>query len=499
MQKPETIDPPFRSGNGLSPKAPAFLWLIPAIFLALFPFAFINRTIHIDEAWIGEQAYTLQRDGIVTNNLFQDYPPLDGEIVIYHKLPVWFGAAFVRIFGWGLYPLRLISALAGAAMVLLLFLYLSSSHSRAAAITGAMLLLWIPQFWEAMRIFRPEILMTLFGFASFVLVKKALEKSAIFDSLTAGICAGLAGLAHPLGLVFAAAGFLSLLLEKKGRAALVFGLFSITTFIPYISGYFGAPELFLRQLTDNGILASKVSFTWSTPILNLLNEHKRVFRNGDVIGITVLFILTLLLNWRHRADAGKFYWRYLIIVFVLLAIAPFPKITRYYLPLLPFLSVFVALSIDHLLRRGDSFLPSVRVLIFGCLILFSVYGFYALGRAAFIDRHASRDLETNRLLADNMKRGSRIIARFDMVFDYIDDYIILSWWGCEQRLQGNFNPEAVEEYAAGLGVKYIVFTKNSLEQMSLDSEMLAARLSSFTPLLMLPERERYLFVKEGRD
>lgn len=467
--------------------------LLAIYFLITFPLAFRNRAIHIDEAWIGEQAYTLQRDGIVTNNLFADYPPLDGEIVIYHKLPVWLGGIFVKLFGWGLYPLRAISILAGFALLLVFFRALAQLYNWRVGIVGTLLLLWVPQFWEAMRIFRPEILLTLFGFASYLLARFAAEKNRLFPAALAGIAAGFAGLAHPLGMIFAAAGSLALIFHKKIIPGLILALLALLTFAPYISGFITDDELFLRQLADNGIMASKLQFSWWTPFLNLLNEHKRIFRNGDVIGISLLFLLAVATFRQVRKLPGRFYWQYLLIAFLLLAIAPFPKITRYYLPLIPFLVIGVSLTVESIISDSDTNSGLRRPIYLFCLALFIGYGFYALGRAASVDWHAPRELEASRMLAEKMTPGAVVIGRFDMVFDYIDEFRIYCWWGTEQRLSGNFHPETVEQYADSIGAHYLVITKYNLEQMNLNSQQVSARFRRFQPVLMLPERERYLF------
>ncbi len=467
--------------------------LLVLYFLIAFPLAFRNRAIHIDEAWIGEQAYTFQKDGTVTNNLFADYPPLDGAIVIYHKLPVWLGGLFIELFGWGLYPLRAISALAGLSLLLVLYFALSHSYGRRVGFIGVLLLLWVPQFWEAMRIFRPEILLTLFGFVSYLFARLAAEKNRLFPAALAGIAAGFAGLAHPLGMIFAAAGFLALLLQRKITSALLLAILALFTFAPYISGIVTDRELFLRQLADNGIMTSKLQFHWWTPFLNLLNEHKRIFRNGDVIGISLLFLLAVAIFRPMRNLPGRFYWQYLLIAFLLLAIAPFPKITRYYLPLIPFLVIGVSLTVASI-RGDDAAIAGLwRKVYFSCLALFIAYGFFALGKAASVDRHAPRELESSRILAEKMTPGAVVIGRFDLVFDYIDDYRIYCWWGTEQRLAGNFHPETVEHYADSMGAQYLVITKYNLEQMNLNSQALRERFRRYRPVLLLPERERYLY------
>ena len=97
---PDTETALYRTGPiSLDTWRTRLIWVLACLFLSLFPFAFINRGIYIDEAWIGEQVHSLIHQGIVTTSFFRDYPPLDQTVVIYHKLLVWLGSLAALLFG----------------------------------------------------------------------------------------------------------------------------------------------------------------------------------------------------------------------------------------------------------------------------------------------------------------------------------------------------------------------------------------------------------------
>ncbi len=473
-------------------------WTLPVLFILLFPLAFTNRGIYIDEAWIGQQVYSLLHKGVIITDLFRDYPPLDKTIVIYHKLIVWMGALTATIFGWGLYQLRLVSALSGIATLLMMYLFIKSIESRRAAAIACLILLWSPVFWEQMRIFRPEMLMTCLGFASFLILWEAYMKESIALTVLAGAFAGWSGLAHPIGLFFMISGAVALLFEREFKLALILALTSLFAFAPYLTGLLIDWRLFFSQLFDNGVMASKLSLEWWRPFLNLFNEHMRIFRGPDTFGITILLIISLFLTSRKEFKENRFFWTYLITLFILEGAAPFPKIIRYMLPVTPFFALAASRAISSLSFSGKGrshFINIVYIIWIGAYV---IYGGYALGAAAFGERTAVRERETNRMMAEKMKKTTLVMAPFDFVFDQVDNFTIQSWWGCEEAAGDTLTPQFVNRYAASRGVEYIILNDINLKKLKIGPDELGRSFRQYAPLYLLPKRNRYLLMKIHR-
>jgi 4-amino-4-deoxy-L-arabinose transferase-like glycosyltransferase len=426
------------------------------IFVIFFPLALFNRAIMIDEAWIGEQVKALLDHGTIVTNLFRDYPPLDQQIVIYHKLLVWLGVVSSAILGWGLYSLRLVSAAAGLLTLLICYFHLRAAESRRIAAIGAMLLICTPLFWEMMRIYRPEMLVTCFGFAGYVVLNHARERGNIWLLLAAGLLSGLSGSAHPAGMAFATAGFVALLFDGRLRDAFIFVTAALLGFAPYLSGFVTGNALAMRQIFHNDTMSAMVRYPWWSPIVNLFEEHKRIFRQPMVIGISVMFIFSLFFTGRSEFKQRKFFWIYLTTLFLCGAMLPFPKITRYMLPLVPFFAIACARIIDGIIAGTIRLHRAIRVIFVAWIAIFFFYNAYALTFAALIDKQAPLELQTHHTFAKSMVKGTLVMAPPKFIFPELDSFTILSYWGAHATAGPTRTRQFLEDYAAKLGVNYLI-------------------------------------------
>jgi 4-amino-4-deoxy-L-arabinose transferase-like glycosyltransferase len=473
-------------------------WALPALFVIFFPLAFANRSIYIDEAWIGQQVHSLINNGYIATSLFRDFPPLDKAILIYHKLTVWAGALSAVPLGWGLYQLRLVSAISGLTLIITLYFFIKSIESRRIAALSCLILLWSPVFWEQMRIFRPEMIMACLGLASFMILYEGYLRQSAALTVLAGAFAGWSGLAHPIGLFFMFSGAIALIVEKEIKLAVILCATACLAFVPYLTGLFIDWRLFYNQLFNNGVMAYKISFNWYSPLLNFLNEHKKIFRGPEIFGLSVLFILSLFYVTKRQYREHKFLWVYFGSFFVLGAIAPLTKASRYMLPLAPFFALIVARTINNFGFSGGGWRRIVDVVFVGWIGVFILYGAFALGYAALGDRTAPKEMDANRLMADKMRKSSVAMAPFDFVFNEIENFTIQSWCGCEKACENNMTPECVEQYAVAHGVDYIIAADPYFEKMKITEDEINRAFRLYTPLFLLPKRDRFLFVRKGK-
>jgi 4-amino-4-deoxy-L-arabinose transferase-like glycosyltransferase len=475
----------------------ALFWLLLALFVFAFPFALINREIYIDEAWIGEQAKALLEHGTIVTNLFRDHVPLNQQIVIYHKLLVWLGAASLAIFGWGLYPLRLVSALAGLIMLLAFYFHWRKAESQRLAAIGVMLLLWTPVCWEMMRVYRPEMLVTCLGLGSYIVLHQARAREKTWLFVASGLLSGLSGSTHPAGMAFAAAGFVALLFERRNLCAVIFLAAAVVGFFPYVSGFVTNNAEATQQIFHNDWLTRLVKVHWWTPFFNLLEEHKRVFRQPMVIGISVMFFLSLLLSRRDDFRRHRFFWLYLATLFVCGAMAPYPKYSRYMLPLVPFFVIVCARAIDRWLTERKHTSRSLQTVFAAWVAVFILYGGIALGRAALINRQAPEEISTNRAFAAQMVKGSLVIAPPKFIFPELDSFVIQAYWGAHIAAGDERTYHTLENYAAKMGVRYLYIGSEAILDWSLDMSDGGRRFELYHPLMAFPERESYLLVKDN--
>lgn len=466
-------------------------WLLSgltALFVLLYPFSLRNGSIETDEAWLGQQVQALANTGAVSSDLFRDVPPLDGPIVVYHKLLIWAGAGISWLGGFGIIQLRLISTCAGLLTALLLLFGRIDHDSRRIRWLAVAILLFTPLFDSYLRMFRPEMPMAALGFGSFLLLCRT-DKGTLPSSAGAGALAGLAGLTHAFGLAFVVAGIVFLLIMRRWRDTVCFAVAAVLVFSPYISGWFTDHELFQRQLFTNAFTDARLSLEWWQPINNLLHEHTRLFRKPEVIGLSVATLLALLLLTRQQWRRDRHFLIYTATLLALGGMAPLPKITRYMLPLTPFFALIVARA-WHDAARAEGYRRVVRHVLSGWLVLFFAYGIHTLGVAAF--GATTRQTDTNRALAAEIEPGAVVMAPFDFVFHGPSPLVVQSWWGCEKTAHELPTVPFVEQYALGVDVRYIILDSLRMEKLRLTPEQIPAAFRSYQPLLLLPDQQRFL-------
>lgn len=468
-------------------------WLFPislVLFAILYPFAFFHAPIQADDAWLGQQVNSLLAQGKVYSNLFKDLPPLDGEVVVYHKLLIWSGAFVCKFIGWGLFQLRVVNALCAILTLLLIYVFPLPGDSKVVRKGTITVLLFTPLFWNMQFIFRPEMLIMLLGIASFLTLMHARYRNSLLLCALSGALAGLAGLAHPLGLAFAAAAFLLLLVEGRFSGALIHLAVALLFFSPYVSGYFTDRELFMAQLLDNDMMLAKPFEQWWQPLLNLLDEHKRLFRKAEVIGLSTLFLLSLLrmsrLKWRQERPILL----YLAVLIVVISIPPFPKMTQYMPPLIPFFALIAARVLLCESKPSSAWhrrLSRVHYLWVG---LFVAYGAGAMFYASFVDRNSQ--LQTNELLASEIRDEAVVMAPVDFVFPADDRLTIISWCGATIAADSRKSPEFLDNYATSIGVDYIIASTETLNDWNLNGDSIGRDFKSYRLELALEDRDRYL-------
>lgn len=455
--------------------------------------AFWNRQIHNDEAWIGQQVWSLDQNGAVESELFRDCPPLDKEIVVYHKLLVWNGLGVSKVAGWGLYQLRSVAFLAGLLTLALLFWQLSQDHDRRLSWRVTAVLLLTPVFWLQMLEFRPESLLLLLGMLSYFTIEKAQQNPKLTGYALAGLLAGFAGLAHAFGFVFVIAGFVALIIGGKRTPAITLLIFGVIGFSPYVTGYFTNRELFIEQTINNPLMTTALSFDWWQPLVNLLTEHKRILRKPEVIGLTVWFLLSLPFVRGGVWRKNRFLFIYLIVTAVVLAASPLPKFTRYMIPLVPFMAIVIARVSMEITKPLTDWRRHAAMAFRIWSVLFMLYGGYALVYEAIPKQ--KNQIEVNTLLAEKMQQSSLVMTPFDFVFMQQGNFTIQSWWGVERAAGESKSISFLENYADSLGVEHLIVDPVIMSAWQLDENLLKSGFTKYRLQMSLPDARRYLLSK----
>ena len=134
--------------RGLSPRwVQAGLFVLASLALA----SLFRRSVYIDDAWLGERAWWLAREGAVRSELFRAVLDYGERMFVFHKLFALSGAAFIKLFGWSLYTLKSVSLVSFVVFLGLLWRYCRRFATPTLAMT--MVCGWwtahLPGSWRA--------------------------------------------------------------------------------------------------------------------------------------------------------------------------------------------------------------------------------------------------------------------------------------------------------------------------------------------------------------
>lgn len=339
-------------------------------FLLLACFAFIasmwHRYAYIDDCFFGEQAYWLAKDGIVRTKSIHAGLGWQERLFVYHKLNIWIGALIIKTFGWSVYYFKTFTLIIYISFFFLLkkYLLVDRKQSPDATFLLVSLLIFInPLTFIYGFTYRPEILVMVTGFVSFI----ALEKVRTNDSksllwiIIAGVSVGLAFLTHLNGIIFAVSGFLYLLVYRKYKLLIPFmlsgGIIMSLYFIDLLPS--GNMERFLAQMNNwpdqvSGNFQSKAN-VFIGVLIKLSTEHQRFFWSDKVFAFSILFILSIILSFRYLKDNHKPLLIYTAMLILLLNLLGSQIAERYLLYYFPMMALIIALSILSLLKQRQFF------------------------------------------------------------------------------------------------------------------------------------------------
>lgn len=435
--------------------SPAYILLLSLLLLAI---SIPGHPLHIDEAWIGEQAYFLARDGYVHSALFAEPDGGDAMLILYHRLFVLAGSFAVRIFGWDIWPLRLVTIISGLGLLAAMALYMRRERNRPAEETLLALLfvLLIPITFTHFKIYRPEIMMTLFGFLSYWSLERYEKTSHARYAAASGLLAGLAALTHLYGLMFPICAGIMLLRMRRWAGLGIFAGLAVVPFIPYLLDIAVHQDLFRREITSP-IAARKTSFTLATPFLNLLEEHKRLFRTIEIAPVVILFILSLVLNLkRHYRERRLFYEYTILLVLLLGAIAPDKLVTRYAIPLFPFFAMEIAHALRSIFPRGSTS-NFIRVPMFLIATIFLGYGLYFQTVTAFDTRE--NVVAMNERIGTALPDSARCLGPMNLIFNQIERCHIIGLYPAVKEHADNLTLADATAYARARNARYIVLNR----------------------------------------
>jgi len=421
------------------------------LYLGFFVYSLLGRVPDIDDAWIGEHAYWLAKDGYVHSELMRGIGLQEEQSVIHHKLFNLQGALLVKMFGFSTYTLKSLSFLYFLVFIILFYFYtvekkrLFKPEHYLFALT---LLIVSPYIFKYSFLYRPEIAMMTIGFAGYIMLEKYLEarNRKILYLFLAGFFFGITMATHLNGVIFVLAGLLLLIWNKKFSAASIYGLGAVLGFSPYFYDLTSLASLHLwyLQFFNNPSLDSLSQIPdWQKPVMNLFEEHIRYFHNPRIIVFSIFMIVSLLMGIGFLSRQHKNLFRFAILVALFTGIVAMHKSRQYLLLNFPYLVIMITLVLNHIeqnqpvTRRIFSRLKprQIQIIFLSLFLIFVLVSTFYNIRFAIDKFSPEENHEITQKYADGKTSEMNIIAPMTFIFNEINVYHRIQGELCYTELQ----------------------------------------------------------------
>ena len=461
------------------------------------------QRFHGDEAWLGEQAYFLNQDGVSRSELFHGFLHYEDQVLVAHKLFIALGAGCIGLLGWQLWSLRLLSLIGGGILIWLIFHHLRSDDERSLGIAwrvAVLFLLTTPLFFKFVNLYRPEVSLAACGFASYHLLVLYLDRRRSRYVVGSAILAGIAVLIHLNGLIYIGAGVVILFWSRRRHAAMIFASLALVIALLYFWDVIGHGELYRLQLFGDPALSAE-DFRWDTTVWRLINEHKRLFRKPEIIFTSVLFFGALIYYWRNSPPSQRCPAIYALSLVVGLGIVGQAKTTPYAIALLPSFALVVGQATVRWLERpatSPRWVLVVSVVLWGSFALHSLVSNMALATTGKQNIAAA-----NHRVAQSLIPGEAVLAPLDFVFNEIDHFRIrgleTAWLSLPPDRREAHTVYDIITYAESSGISAIILDEEYLDRMGLvdvgvgqvfGKYRVAARFTDIRGLILRMEDDR---------
>ncbi|GAB3898452.1 hypothetical protein GCM10028803_17900 [Larkinella knui] len=270
-------------------------------FLVTLTFlTYYHRNPTGDDAWFAEQAYWLQKIGIIRSNFFSGLLGWDNQILVSHKLFLLVGASFIKLFGYQLPVVQFVGFLSFCIFIgeVVFYLYRKEKAIYSWYLLALLILIFSNRLLIKMSFEnRPEIMLAALGFGSFLVLQN--EKPSLWKAMWAGLLAGLALLVHLNGVIYLLAGLGSLLYLRHYKPAITFAFAGGLTGLLYFMDVFLATDGFnvwYHQFRHDP--ATQNAFGLYSKLVVMLTYPRLFFYSPEEIALSLLLVFLL---WSQRS------------------------------------------------------------------------------------------------------------------------------------------------------------------------------------------------------
>ncbi|MGZ3775768.1 MAG: hypothetical protein ACXVCN_18780 [Bdellovibrio sp.] len=481
--KKQTLKDSIPIANFLSKWPIAGTQALFVISLAIFVWSLWHRTYHIDDVWLAEFSYWLDRVGYVKSEAIRGF--LNSEIrhYVYHKIFAIEGAWIIHFFGLQPYALKSLSLIYTAlSLPLLAVIYKKySSNGKYLFLLFAIFL----SFYHTVNLgftFRPELNLVFLFLLSFIFFDKYLDSSRRIFMVIAALIGGLAIATHLNGTILVGASVLFLWLQRRWLAGFFYGVIaSWGLFFYFFYDVRSLAELHqsVLQLTNHrDVTSGKYGLEL---FIRLIEEQGRYLHSPPEIIYTLMLVLLLASTRKYLAEQQKRVLFFAGLLFLFTAEVTHGINTNYLMCSFPFFILLSVLAFEKLLAEGRKKIAWTAVLIF------------FIGSWAFnISQFKRRELMAPEYakVAEFIPKEVQVLAPEFLMFQGLGKFHIQTYSTYIDKVaEGKINktPEQLFAEALKFDIEFVVLDKYNMDFFNV-------KASSYGPYSLSPTQPSQEFV-----
>ncbi len=428
-----------------------------------------NRiSFHIDEAWLGEQSWFQYISGYVHSQFFEGMLYYEDAILVRHKLFIYVGSLFIRLMGLDIVSLRIISVFSALVLFVLIRIYnrWEEGGDNRNYIYTMMVLLTSPLFFRYSMLYRPEMLLAAIGFAVFLTAERSVNDNRNTYTILSGILAGTAVLVHLNGLMFIAAGAAVFCIRRRWGMMVLFIAVSCAVASIYAYDIIGNIQLFVYQFRYDPALEGK-DFEVGSFIFKVLDEHKRYFRTPEIIFMSVLYVLSLLINIIKFNKFSLNRSLYVLVSVMVLGCIAQSNTIKYAIPVVPLFAVETGTALKNIQETYKTYVSPLPVAIGLIVFVMGVYGITQ--NVSLMKSNVRETIQTHHVISEALPRGAKVLAPMFFMFDEIGRHEIVSLYWAEKYSTDNGRKmewDSILRFAQLHSAQYIILNQNYMDRIA---------------------------------
>lgn len=464
----------------------------------LYVISLFFREANVDDAWIGEQVYWLNKDGQVKNVLMKNYYHNESGLKIYHKGFVFAGLLMVKSFGFSLMSLKSLS-LAMLIIFLAVFYYYLVIYKHYVKPKYFLFILFLilleGHIYEYSFVFRPELMLMLFGFISFMFMEFYLNGSKyknIFAFISI-LFASASLLIHLNGIIIIIATSVLLIRNKKIKPLIVLALGSLIALafnfwhLESLNDF----TLWLQHMLN--YQSNNTSTDYYSKIISLLmnpvNEQMRYLHSPKEVILSLILLVSVFAEYSLGKNKDKNLLAFLFSLIISLTIISPSKSAKYLIPLIPFISILFIKNIILYWRVKEDkvIIPhkfissslSVILILFVCISIIYDVSF------SFKKNETEKYSQISEDIIGNSSAKSSILAPMTFIFEEMDNYkeiVGLMSYNERAKTEEGFYSYDFFKRAEKEGFNYIILNENYINKFGLKNLLAKNNSGNYTTI-----------------